>query len=200
MPSSFDPRALGPDPGSDLFHLTLDGYPAGHFHVESLAGRETLSEPWRFDVVVTVDGTTEEDVERLVLGRSAGLCWNVGKGERAFYGVVAAVQLERVHAASTRYVQYHLRLVPRLWVLKRRRRTRIFQNTSVPEIAAAVLGEAGIGRAEPARASPPRRWKGPRGDRPREHPSGRLGPGARHADHPDRGTRRRRSTSRAGAR
>jgi Rhs element Vgr protein len=159
MPSSFDPRALGPDPGSDLFHLTLDGYPAGHFHVESLAGRETLSEPWRFDVVVTVEGTTEEDVERLVLGRSAGLCWNVGKGERAFYGVVAAVQLERVHAASTRYVQYHLRLVPRLWVLKRRRRTRIFQNTSVPEIAAAVLGEAGIGvRFQLLRPHPPREY------------------------------------------
>jgi uncharacterized protein involved in type VI secretion and phage assembly len=48
--------------------------------------------------------------------------------------VIAAVRLERVHEAGTRSVQYHLRFVPRLWLLERRRRTRIFRQMRVPDI------------------------------------------------------------------
>jgi type VI secretion system VgrG family protein len=50
-----------------------------------------------------------------------------------------------------------MRLVPRLWLLKRKRRTRIFQQMGVREIVSAVLGEAGIatrwqlGREHPVR-------------------------------------------------
>lgn len=50
----------------------------------------------------------------------------------------------RVHDTGTRVVQYHLRVAPRLWLLKRRRRTRIFQGLRVTEIVDAVLREAGI--------------------------------------------------------
>ncbi|MFT3769477.1 MAG: type VI secretion system tip protein TssI/VgrG [Minicystis sp.] len=159
MVSSFNPSALAPDTSSNLFHLTVEGFPAGHFHVESFAGRETISEPYTFDVVATVESPSDEEVERLALGRRAALVWNVGKGERAFYGVIAAVRLERVHDSGTRHVQYHVRLVPRIWLLKRRRRTRIFQQMRVPEIAAAVLKEAGIdARFQLLREHPPREY------------------------------------------
>ena len=159
MTTSFDPSALAPDTSSDLYHFTIEGFPAGHFHVESLVGREAISEPYTFDVVATVETPEDEEVERLALGRRACLVWNVGKGERAFYGVVAAIRLERVHESGTRHVQYHLRLVPRLWLLKRRRRTRIFQQMRVPEIVASVLKEAGIGvRFQLLREHPPREY------------------------------------------
>jgi len=145
MPAPFDPRALAPSTDGELYHVTVQGFPADHFRVESIHGKETISEPWSFDVAATVESAADEDIERLALGQRACLVWDVGKGERAFYGVVAAVRLERVHEAGTRRVQYHLRIVPRLWLRKRRKRTRIYQQMRVPEIIDAVLHEAGIG-------------------------------------------------------
>ena len=47
-------------------------------------------------------------------------------------------------AAAGIAVPDHVRFVPRLWLLRRRRRSRIFQNLRVPEIVDAVLKEAGI--------------------------------------------------------
>lgn len=41
-------------------------------------------------------------------------------------------------------VKYVVRVVPRLWLLRRKTRTRIFQNMRVPDIVSAVLLEAGI--------------------------------------------------------
>ena len=102
-----------------------------------------MSEPYAFNVVVTAETAADEEVERLALGRRAVFTWGVGKAPRAFYGVVAAVRLEDVHQTHGS-VQYHVRFVPRLWMLRRKKRTRIFQNLRVPEIVDAVLREAGI--------------------------------------------------------
>jgi type VI secretion system secreted protein VgrG len=161
MVTSFDPAALAPDTSTDLYHITIDGFPAAHFRVESFAGKEAISKPYSFDVVVTAESASgdDEEIERLALGQRACLVWNVGSHERAFYGVIANVRLERVHDVSPRSVQYHLRFVPRLWLLKRRRRTRIFQQMRVPEIIEAVLREAGIGaRFQLLRDHPPREY------------------------------------------
>ena len=155
----FDPASLAPAPGDDLYHLTLEGLPADHFRVESFAGHEAISEPYRFDVITTVETPDDDEMERVALGRPASLVWTTERGERAFYGIIAAVRLAAVHQAGSRRVQYHLRLVPRLWLLKRRKRTRIFQHLRVPEILASVLGEAGIGaRFRLLRDHPPREY------------------------------------------
>jgi type VI secretion system secreted protein VgrG len=146
MVAPFDPAALAPDTSTstDLYRLTVEGFPASTFRVESFAGKEAMSEPYAFEIVTTTEGDPDREIERLALGQRASLAWNVGPRERAFYGVIAAVRLERVHDAGTRAVQYHLRFVPRLWLLKRRRQTRIFQQLSAPDIIAAVLREARI--------------------------------------------------------
>ena len=138
------PRFMTSPADSNPFHLTVDGFPADHFRVESFVGHEVISLPYSFEVVATVETPSDEELERLALGQRAVFTWDVGKGERAVYGVVAAVRLAEVHDAGTRSVQYHLRVVPRLWLLKRRRRTRIFQGLRVTEIVDAVLREAGI--------------------------------------------------------
>ncbi len=149
MTTSFDLSALAPEPTADVYHLVVEGLPAGRFRVESFAGRETLSEPYSFDVVATVESAADEEIERLALGQRASLVWNASQRERAFYGVIASVRLDRVHDAGPRSLLYHLRFVPRLWLLKRRRRTRIFQQMRVPDILDAVLREARQDRLPP---------------------------------------------------
>ncbi len=146
MTSSFDPSSVVQGSTSTTtatYRFSVDGFDANHFRVHTFTGREAMSEHYAFEVVVSAERQIDEDVERLALGRRAVLTWNVGKASRAFYGLVAAVKLEEVH--ETRHsVQYHVKMVPRLWLLKRRRRSRIFQNLRVPEIVDAVLQEAGI--------------------------------------------------------
>ena len=168
MTSAFDPSTLIPSAtgaSSATYRFSVDGFDADHFRVHTFTGREAMSEHYVFDVVASAVTETEEDVERVALGRRAVLTWNVAKAPRAFYGLVAAVKLEEVHEAR-RSVQYHLKMVPRLWLLKRRRRSRIFQNMRVPEIVDAVLQEAGI----------PTRWQLLH---PRQLAGGSDGPGDR---------------------
>ncbi len=99
-----------------------------------------------------------DEIERAALGKRATLLFNVGEEQRAFYGVVAAVRLAAVHNAD-RSIKYNLRVVPRLWTLKRKKRTRIFQKMRVPDIVTAVLLEAGIAaRWQLTRAYPEREY------------------------------------------
>src|SRR5690349_13085720 len=124
------------------YQLSVDGFSSRHFRVHSFDGKETLSEAWSFDVVVTCEAGGDA-VEQAALGRRAKLLFNVGEAQRAFYGVVAAVRLVQVHHVD-HAIKYRVRVVPRLWLLKRKQRTRIFQNMRVPDIVTAVLAEAGI--------------------------------------------------------
>ncbi len=138
------------------YAIHVDGFSPDHFRVHALDGKETISEAYAFDVVVTADAEGEP-VEQAALGRRAALVLHVGPEPRAFHGVVSAVRLVQVHHAS-RAIEYELRLVPRLWLLKRTQRTRIFQGVRVQDVVTAVLAEAGIAtrwqltRAYPVRA------------------------------------------------
>ena len=126
---------------NDPYRLFLDGFPKEAFRVRSLVGREALSEAYAFDVTVT--GPTSGDVARAALGARAVLVFHVREEERAFYGVVASVRVVEAHAPAD-LVRYSVRVVPRLWLLKKKRRTRIFQRMRVPDIVTSVLAEAGI--------------------------------------------------------
>jgi type VI secretion system secreted protein VgrG len=123
------------------YQLTVDGFAPDHFRVLSFTGTEALSETWSFDLVVTAPAG--DDAERAALAQRTTLVFNVAEAPRAFYGIVSAVRLVEVHRAS-HAVKYRLRVVPRLWLLKRKQRTRIFQNQRVTDIVTAVLLEAGI--------------------------------------------------------
>ncbi|MEO7327731.1 MAG: type VI secretion system tip protein TssI/VgrG, partial [Minicystis sp.] len=104
-------------------------------------GKEGISEAYDFEVVATADDGA--DIEQAALGRRAELIFNIGPEPRAFYGVIAAVRLVTAHQVD-RKIKYALRVVPRLWLLRRKRRSRIFQQMRVPDIVTAVLAEAGI--------------------------------------------------------
>lgn len=127
--------------GARPYHLTIDGFAAHHLYVHSLKGREAISEAWSFEVAVTSD--VGDDLEQTALGKRAVLQFDVAEKERSFYGVVAAVKLVQISAVAHR-IRYQVRVVPRLWLLKRKQRTRIFQKMSVPEVVTSVLLEAGV--------------------------------------------------------
>ncbi|MFO0555898.1 MAG: type VI secretion system tip protein TssI/VgrG [Polyangiaceae bacterium] len=122
------------------YQLLIDEV-TGPLQVHAVRGAETLSASWHFNL--TVSGPDSEEVERVALGQRATLLFDFGEKQRAFYGVVRAVSVDEVHAVN-RAIRWTIRIVPRLSLLKRRKRSRIFQNQSVPEIVTAVLAETGI--------------------------------------------------------
>jgi uncharacterized protein involved in type VI secretion and phage assembly len=138
------------------YQLVIDGLPPDHFRVHAFTGKETLSEAWQFDLVVTAPAAFDVDVG--ALGSRATLIFNLADKQRAFYGIVAAVRLAAVHTAD-QSIKYHVRVVPRLWLLRRKTRTRIFQKMRVPDIVSSVLTEAGITtRWQLTRAYPEREY------------------------------------------
>src|SRR5688572_15264659 len=96
------------------YRLAIDGC---DFRVLSFTGKEAVSEAWSFDLLVTGEAGGDA-VEQTLLGKPAALLFEVGTARRAFYGVVAAVRLAAVHK-NDRAIQYRLRVVPRLWLLKK---------------------------------------------------------------------------------
>ncbi|MFO0551657.1 MAG: type VI secretion system tip protein TssI/VgrG [Polyangiaceae bacterium] len=122
------------------YELSVDGVRA--LTVHKIHGTEQLNEAWRFDVNVTAAGDGP-DIEQAALGSRATLTLNTAEQPRAFYGIVSAVRLEEVLADGA--VRYTLKVVPRFWLLKKKKRSRIFQRMRVVDIVATVLGEAGIG-------------------------------------------------------
>lgn len=126
---------------SPPYEIMVDGFSADHFRVHSLHGKEALSEAWSFDVTVT--GEEGEGAERATLGQRATVVFNVGPAPRVFYGIVKGAELLEVHHADHSQ-KLRLRVVPRFAMLRRKRRSRIFQNLRVTDIVAGVLREAGI--------------------------------------------------------
>lgn len=114
-----------------------------HFRVLSFRGREAVSEPFAFDIDLTVAAVEDRDLESEMLGQPASLFLRVpGLEPRVVHGIVA-----RVEAHDAFEQQRHVlrtRLVPRLWLLRRRKTSRVFQDMTVPGIVRAVLGNAGV--------------------------------------------------------
>ncbi len=126
---------------SSPFALEVDGF-GDRVRVLSFDGQEALSKSYRFRVIARVDDATL-DLERGWLGCRAALFVELVPGEvRAFHGLISSIQV--VGRREQASCDYAIDLVPRMWLLKKRRRTRIFQNQRVVDIVASVLGEAGI--------------------------------------------------------
>jgi type VI secretion system secreted protein VgrG len=92
---------------------------------------------------VDVDASDALDLERGTLLEPATLTLHVAGGEpRQVRGIVAAVEAQGAFQQGRH--AFRLRLVPRLWLLGKRKTSRIFQDMSVPAIVGDVLGQAGV--------------------------------------------------------
>ena len=120
------------------FEITLTPRIDG-LRVMSFRGHEEISGLYRVDVRIATS-TPEGDFEASVLEQPARLLMRTTGGTpRALHGIVAAVEAQGT-LLQDRPV-YELRLVPRLWLLKRRRTRRIFQDKSVVDIVDTLLTE-----------------------------------------------------------
>jgi type VI secretion system secreted protein VgrG len=110
--------------------------------VASVHGREAISDLYRFDVhVVAFD--EGDGFEAAVLSAPATLMLVSAAGlRRSVYGIVADAALEG--QINHGWHGYRLRIVPRLWLLKRRKNSRVFQDMTVVDIVTGLLAEHSI--------------------------------------------------------
>ncbi len=122
--------------GGDPFLLRVGNSPP--FRVHSFTGREEINRLYLFDIVASVDDV-DGQIDRTLLGSSATLLVNVpGDTPRAVHGIVTSVEGEDSLVKGSR--TFHLRLSPSLALLEKRVDTRIFQDLTIVEIIATVLG------------------------------------------------------------
>jgi type VI secretion system secreted protein VgrG len=115
------------------------------------AAREALSAQFTVDVWA-FSRHADIDLEAIV-GEAAsfrvvsGLAFAELGGGRSWNGICSFI--EQVHAVGVAQAEagqstYHLRIVPRLWLLTQRRNYRIFQHVTIPAIVDKLLGEWGV--------------------------------------------------------
>jgi type VI secretion system secreted protein VgrG len=124
--------------GARPFSLEVPGHDA-ELVVLGFRGHERLSRPYRFAVHVGASlSPGDRSLEQGLLAQKATLLIETGHDARRVCGILAAVQSRDPHAEGH---TFELTLVPRLWLLGRRKTSRIFQDKTVPQIVDAVLGE-----------------------------------------------------------
>lgn len=109
--------------------------------VTKLEGHERLGEPTHF--VLDVTATEPLDVAMLVGSSGALLLLGTFDG-RVIHGVVASLT-ERATRQEAAARTYRVELRSFVHVLTLRRRTRVFQKKSVPDIVKQVFDDAGVG-------------------------------------------------------
>lgn len=97
-----------------------------------------------FSVSVVARSPNDDIDFESIVGRKASLRIANGlrfalAGARAFHGICS--HFEQLQPESTGLSTYQIHIVPRLWLLGQRTNHRLFQHTSIPDIAAKLLDE-----------------------------------------------------------
>lgn len=105
-------------------------------HVTKLRGSEGVSELFELGVELRKPGNEPIVFEEL-LGREIVLELTIGEAQARYFSGVAA-ELSELEIDSSA-ISYRLRLVPTIWPLTLGRRSRVFQQQTVPQILRKVL-------------------------------------------------------------
>ncbi|NWD03871.1 type VI secretion system Vgr family protein [Pseudomonas gingeri] len=123
-----------------LFSLTILPFTTP-FQVIHFSGREELNRPYRFEIEL--------------LGDDPGLDLQALLQQPAFlsFGLALEGAHGLIHEASSRYLSadvchYRMVLAPRLQLLERHARRRVFYNLSIPDILRQLLESHGLGTAD----------------------------------------------------
>lgn len=147
---------MSPTEGA-LFELRAGATGQLDLTVLSIQGREAMSRLYRFDVTFAAE-LDPAALRRAVLGKPAELSLlSPGEGTyRRIRGITAS--LVDLGTRDDRGRSHHtLRLVPRAWLLRKRRTSRIFQDMTVVDVVNKVLDEHGVARRWKAVRSYPKR-------------------------------------------
>ncbi|KFE70570.1 type VI secretion system Vgr family protein [Hyalangium minutum] len=135
MPSGQETRRIA-------FEFRAGPYTSEELTVLGFSGREELSRAFSFTVELAAVGQAAIQ-PREMLGQKGVLALHdvVNGASRFVHGIIG-----RVESLGERQglMRYRALLVPEFWKLRHVRRSRIFQQKSVPEIVQQVLEEAGL--------------------------------------------------------
>lgn len=125
------------------FYFQAGPYSSDELKVVQIEGRESLSQPFLFLLNVVME-ESEPDFEA-ILGQAALLTIEGSEGTRHVSGIVSRFEQS---GEPTRLTQYRVEMVPKIWLLGLRHKSRIFQEMTVPDIIRKVLADAGIPASE----------------------------------------------------
>lgn len=110
--------------------------------LEAARGFEAVSELFEFELDLLAETDTEVAFDQ-VLGQPATVTLVLpDDGERRVCGIVSHFSqggMVRGPAGGSTFIRYRATLVPRVWLLTRRRQSRIFQHKPIPEILREVF-------------------------------------------------------------
>jgi type VI secretion system secreted protein VgrG len=121
------------------FFFDAGPYTSEDLKVIRFEGTESFSAPFNFQLDLAME-ESEPDFES-ILGKAALLTIEGSEGTRYVNGIVSKFEQS---GEPTRLTQYRAELVPKIWLLGLRHKSRIFQDTSVPDIIKKVLADAKI--------------------------------------------------------
>lgn len=130
-------------PHAAPFALDVEGAPQ-ELDVISFEGREVVSRAFAFEVLAAGPSLEADALSQGYVGAKAHLQWAVETMTRWVHGRIARVRALGVVGEAPRRWGYRLRLVPSAWFLKHKKNSRIFQDKSVPEIVAELLGSLDV--------------------------------------------------------
>lgn len=128
-----------------LFHSSAVGLE--DLLLQRMRGREAISELYEFELWLAGEGEaplTPEAIQDMLAG-TACIAFSDGF-EYPVWGVLR--ELELVARDDARAPLYRAVLVPRLWYTTQTLRSRVYQDTNVPDIVSAVLTENGMKKTE----------------------------------------------------
>ena len=129
--------------GQAEFDLEIGPHGAGELLVLAVELDEELSVPFSAEVTLAVSEGLDVQPESL-LGELAVVTTHLGNGEaRYLHGVAVQVRTWDEGSGETRR-RIRLRIVPRLWLLGKNRKSRIFQGLTAIQIVEKVLKEGKV--------------------------------------------------------
>lgn len=120
------------------FSLNIDGLENTGLQVLSFEGKETISKPYFFEIIL-INKNIRFDITQL-LSKPAYLAFTPS-GKEGVHGVIISVERG---AVGYDYAEYSIILAPRFSHLEKRINQRIFQHKTVPQIISQILSEYGI--------------------------------------------------------
>jgi type VI secretion system secreted protein VgrG len=125
------------------FEFECGPHPAGELAVLRFSVEESLSAPFQAEVELVPGEDVEVDGAAL-LGQEALLTVQLGDGSARFvHGIIGHVRCWDEGSGPERK-RCRVRVMPRLWIQRHVRRSRIFQEMTAPEIVKKLLDEAGV--------------------------------------------------------
>jgi type VI secretion system secreted protein VgrG len=121
------------------FELDAGPFHAPELRVLGFRSRASISGEYVVTITVAASGIDATVIEETLVGQAMSLWIDQGGSGRPTHGICASAGWNG--AAERGRDTFRLRLVPRFAMLKRQKRSRIFQEQSVPAIVDAILGQ-----------------------------------------------------------